>query len=98
LPGAKHLDVGAQDPERCQDPGIDVRDRYPRLHRRPVRLPGDADQARVRLQDQVEAAAVGERTLVTVARDAADDEPWIGSAQRIAADAKLLHGPGPEIL
>jgi hypothetical protein len=90
--------VRGQDADRGEETGIDVGDRIAGFHRRTARFAGDGHQAGEALRDQIEAAAVAERSIETISRHRAVDEPGVDLRQHVVAQAQLLQRASAVVL
>ncbi len=90
LAGLQLVHVRGRDPGDGKDPGIDVGDRVSGLDGRSPGLAGDRHQAGESLRDQIEATAVGERSVAPVAGHRAVDEARIHLRQHVVAETELL--------
>ena len=97
LAALQQMHVGADDAERAEDAGVDVGDRRADLGRRSARIAGDAHQPGKPLRDQVEAALGRVGAGQAVAGQGAVDQPRIGSAQHVVAEAQPFHRADAEV-
>ena len=78
--------------------GKKIDDGRPRLERRLIRQPGDADQPAHRLDRQIHRQIVAVGTAEPVARAGGVDQPRVDLTQHAPADAEPLHDARRKVL
>src|SRR5215510_9209552 len=98
LAGALPLDVGSHDPRRHVHAGAAVADVGAAEHGLAISEARDAHHAARGLGDHVEALVLVIRPRKAKALEPRHDDPWIGGAERIPAEAQPLHEARGEVL
>ena len=98
LAGPQPFDVGGEQSERAAEPRPDVQHRRPDLDRARRRRPGDAHDAALGLQDQVEPTPGGLGPDVAVARDRAVHDARVARVHASQSRPCRARLPGPRVL
>ncbi len=96
--GARAGHQRAQDCIAGHHRGADVHHRRQRTHAVAVGVAVHRDEAALGLGNRVEAQPVGVRAFSAIGRHRAEDQPWVGVAERVAAQAQPLDDAGGEVL
>ena len=97
LSGFAALDEGCEDACLGVHAGCDIGDGAAGLGR-VIGRAGDRDETGFGLDEQVVGLLVPVRSIRAIARDIADDEPWVAFAQRIVGEAEACRGTRGEVL